>query len=347
VQTGTRILLDDGKMELEVISSDSNDIETKVIVGGTLADRKGVNIPNLKLPISIFTHKDLRDLNFALELGVDWVVLSFVQGVEDVEKARSIIKDRAGIISKIEKPSAVEQLDPIVEVSDAIMIARGDLGVEMNQEDLPGIQRNILRTCHRLGRPVIVATHMLESMINSPIPTRAEVSDVYNAIYQLADATMLSAESAAGQYPLAAVETMKKIIEKTESDPSRVKNMEDDALKPHRTTLDAVCAAAKEAMEYSGAVAIVLFADSLEAAVRSSRLRPRAPIVFITDCIELASKAGLCCGIYSVVAKKEVDTAQMCRVAKSIVTEQKIATIGDNIVVANVSTDTSITICRI
>ncbi|MDR1334077.1 MAG: pyruvate kinase [Holosporaceae bacterium] len=347
MQVGTRVLLDDGKLELEVVSSNCDGVETKVIVGGTLSDRKGVNIPNMRLPIPILTQKDLRDLTFALELGVDWVVLSFVQTVEDVEKARDIIKGRAAIISKIEKPSAVEHLDPIVEASDAIMVARGDLGVEINQEEIPSIQRNILKTCHRLGRPVIVATHMMESMTNSPVPTRAEVSDVSNAVYQLTDATMLSAESASGRYPLEAVEMMKKIIEKTESDPSRVRHMEDESLKPHKTVVDAICAAAKEATEYSGAVAIVLFANSLETVVRCSRLRPLVPIVFITDCFELASRAGLCCGVYSVVARKELDADQMCRVAKSVITEQKFATVGDNIVIANVSTDTSVTICKV
>jgi pyruvate kinase len=317
------------------------------LVGGTLSDRKGVNIPDLKLPISSLTNKDLKDLSFALELGVDWIVLSFVQDVKDVERARDIIKDRAGIISKIEKPSAVESLEPIAAASDAIMVARGDLGVETDQEDLPRIQRNIVEVCHRLGRPVIIATHMLESMTNSPVPTRAEVSDVANAVYQSADATMLSAETAAGRYPIEAVEMMKKIIEKTELDPSHIKYTEDNSLLPNKTVTDAVCVAARNAAEYSDAVAIVLFANSVESVVRCSRMRPSVPVIFVTDSLELAGRVGLCYGVHAVTARKELDADQMCKTAKCIATEKKIASIGDNIVVVNVFTDTSIIICRV
>jgi pyruvate kinase len=344
---GTHLLLDDGKLKLEVLSSKRNYIETKVLVGGVLSDRKGVNVPNLKLPISILTNKDMSDLNIALELGVDWVVLSFVQSVEDVEKAKSIINGRAGVISKIEKPSAIESLEAIVAMSDAIMVARGDLGVEMNQEELPSIQRNIIKACRRLGRPVVVATHMMESMINSPVPTRAEVSDVANAVYQFADATMLSAESAGGQYPFEAVQMMDKIIEKTESDPYRINSMEDNALSPDKTVIDAICVAARDAAEYSSAAAIVIFADSINAVVRCSRMRPLVPIVLITDSLELASRAGLCYGVYSVVAKKELNVEQMCKAARSVTSEQKFAAIGDNIVVMNTFLDNSVTICRL
>jgi pyruvate kinase len=347
LKPGTFLLLDDGKLKLEVISSSRSCIETKVIVGGVLSDRKGVNIPNLKLPISILTKKDLRDLDFALGLGADWIVLSFVQCVEDVEKAREIIKNRAGIISKIEKPSAVEMLEPIAAASDALMIARGDLGVEMDQEDLPALQREIIKTCHRLRRPVVVATQMLESMINSPVPTRAEVSDVANAVYQLADATMLSAESASGRYPFEAIEMMRKVIRKTENDPSRIKNMEDEALLPHKTVTDAICVAAKNAAEYSDAVAIVVFSDSDETVMRCSAMRPSAPIIFVTDSLESASRLGLYYGVYATVAKKELEQDQMCKIAKSLVVEQKIAAVGDNIVVLNTCEGTSLSICCI
>jgi pyruvate kinase len=341
------LLLDDGKLKFEVLSREESYIETRVLVGGQLSDRKGVNIPNLKLPISNLTKKDLADLEFALELGVDWIVLSFVQSVEDVERARDIIKGRAGVISKLEKPLAIRALDPIIEASDAIMIARGDLGVEIDHENVPSIQRNAIEACQRLGRPVIVATQMLESMIVSPTPTRAEVSDVANAVYQGADATMLSAESAVGQYPFEAVEMMNKIIEKTELDPLKVKYTEDEARSPYKTVIDAICIAAKNAAEFSCANAIILFSDSFETVSRCSRMRPKVPIVFVSDSFALASKCGLCYGVYSVVAKKEFEVEQICKTAKSIAMDHKFATKGDNIVVLNDVSGNSVTICEL
>lgn len=217
---GAELLLDDGKLRLVVEQCGSDFAQTRVLVGGRLSDRKGVNVPGVVLPITALTPKDRRDLDLALELGADWIALSFVQRPEDVVEARAIIGDRALIVSKLEKPSAVDRLDEIVALSDAVMVARGDLGVELPAERVPAIQKRIVRCCRRLGKPVIVATQMLESMVESPVPTRAEASDVATAIYDGADAVMLSAESASGKHPLAAVDMMNRIIEQVEADPS-------------------------------------------------------------------------------------------------------------------------------
>ncbi|MDR0581273.1 MAG: pyruvate kinase, partial [Holosporaceae bacterium] len=332
-QVGTLLLLDDGKLKLEVVAVEKTFVDAKVLVGGQLSDRKGINVPNIMLPVPSLTEKDLKDLNFAMDLGVDWVALSFVQSVEDVEKAKSLIKGQAGIVSKLEKPLAVAELEPIVDASDALMIARGDLGVEMNQEDLPGIQRNAIKICRRMGRPVIVATQMLESMISSPVPTRAEVSDVANAIYQKVDVVMLSAETATGLYPFEAIKIMNKTIEKTESD--ALKALESEYFLPQKTTLDAICAAAKNAAEYSDAVAIVMFSDSFEAACRCARLRPEVPVIFVTESSKLAGKVGVCSGVFAVVAKKEFEVEQMNRTAKYVMSELKCAVAGDNVIVLN------------
>jgi pyruvate kinase len=344
---GATLLLDDGKLRFEVIDCNSTFAEVKVLVGGPLSNRKGVNVPDVMLKIPALTEKDIQDLNFALELGVDWVALSFVQSVQDVELAKNIVNDRAGIVSKLEKPLAIDALEPIVDASDAIMIARGDLGVEMFPEEVPPIQRRIINACHRMGRPVIVATQMLESMVSVPSPTRAEVSDIATAVYSGSDATMLSAETASGQYPFEAVATMNKVIEKVESDPHCIRRLEDDTQLPHNTELDAICVAAKYAAEYSSASAIALFTDSFDSVVRCSRLRPRSPIILITESKKLASKAGLCYGIHAVHAKKEFDIGMMSKTAKMVASDHKFATVGDSIVVLNDISGTSIEICRL
>ncbi|MDR1375404.1 MAG: pyruvate kinase [Holosporaceae bacterium] len=347
LQVGSSLLLDDGKLRFEVLSCNPEYAEVKVLVGGPLSNRKGVNVPHVMLPIPALTEKDRRDLDFALGLGVDWVALSFVQSVDDVENAKKIINGKAGVISKLEKPLAIEALEPIVNASDAIMIARGDLGVEMDPEDVPAIQRRIINVCHRLGRPVIVATQMLESMITAPSPTRAEVSDVATAVYSGADATMLSAESASGQYPLEAIDIMSKIIAKTESDPYCIRRLEDDTQLPHRSILDALCIAAKDAAEFSCASALVLFTDSFEAVVRCSRMRPRVPIILVAGSEILASRAGLCNGIYAVTAKKEFDVEKICKTAKDIVAERQFAAVGDTIVILNDISGNSLNICML
>lgn len=347
VHEGSILLLDDGKLKVEVKKCGHDFAEVKVLVGGPLSNNKGVNVPQVILKIPVLTEKDLKDLDFALGLGVDWVALSFVQSVEDVRDAKKIINGRAGIVSKLEKPLAIKALEPIVEASDAIMIARGDLGVEMEPEEVPTIQRRIINACHRMGRPVIVATQMLESMITSPSPTRAEVSDVATAVYSGADATMLSAESASGKYPFEAVSIMNKTITHVESDPHCIRHLEDDTQLPQYTTVDAICSAAKNAAEYSCASAVVLFTESFESAVRFSRLRSKIPVILVTNSIEVSSKTGLCYGIYSIIAKKEFELDMMMKTAKVIASEHKFASIGDTIVVVNDVVGSSIEICRI
>ena len=347
LKAGTSLLLDDGKLRFEVLSCSSDYAEVKVIVGGQLSNRKGVNVPHVMLPIPALTEKDKKDLDFALSLGVDWIALSFVQNVEDVEEARGIISGRAKVLSKIEKPLAVQSIEPIVKISDGIMVARGDLGVEMNPEEVPAAQRLIINTCHRLGKPVVVATQMLESMITSPSPTRAEVSDVANAVYCGADATMLSAESASGQYPLEAVSMMNKIIESTENDPSCVRRIEDGTQCPHQTLLDSKCKAAKDAAMYSTASCLVLFTDSFETISRCARLRPTCPILLGTSSETIAQQAGLIYGVFSFITKKEFDLEKLNEIARTVSIDRKFAKIGDNIVVLNDFDSDSMNILKI
>jgi pyruvate kinase len=219
LEPGAELLLDDGRLRLRVEAAGPDFAETRVVNGGLLSDRKGVNVPGVVLPLSAMTAKDRADLDFGLSLGIDWVALSFVQRAADIVEARALIGERAGIVAKLEKPAAIECLDEILAVTDAVMVARGDLGVEMPAEQVPAIQKRIVRACRKLGKPVIVATQMLESMVKAPVPTRAEASDVATAIYDGADAVMLSAESASGKYPVEAVEMMDRIIARTEADP--------------------------------------------------------------------------------------------------------------------------------
>ncbi|MCR4555590.1 MAG: pyruvate kinase [Alphaproteobacteria bacterium] len=347
LEVGTPLLLDDGKLRFEVLSCSPEYAEVKVIIGGQLSNRKGVNVPHVMLPIPALTEKDRKDLDFALKLGVDWVALSFVQNVEDVEEARNIVKGRAKVLSKIEKPLAVQAIEPITQISDGIMVARGDLGVEMNPEEVPAAQRLIINTCHRMGKPVIVATQMLESMITSPSPTRAEVSDVANAVYSGADATMLSAESASGQYPLEAVNMMSKIIEVTEKDPSCVRKIEDDTQCPHQTSLDAKCEASKSAAMYSNASCVVMFSDSFEHVACCARFRPICPILLGTSSEEVARQAGLLCGVYSFVMKKEFNQDKLGKIATTAAIDRKFAKVGDSIVMLNDFDNDSVNILKI
>ncbi|GHT91292.1 pyruvate kinase [Alphaproteobacteria bacterium] len=345
LEDGTILLLDDGKLRFRVIRQTKGCVETEVLVGGPLSNRKGVNVPHVKVKIPALPPKDLKDLDFALELGVDWVALSFVQSVEDIEEAKAIINGRARVISKLEKPLAIKALEPIVEASDAIMIARGDLGVEMDPEDVPPIQRRIINACHRIGRPVIVATQMLESMITSPSPTRGEVSDVANAVYAGTDTTMLSAESASGQYPLEAITIMGKIIEKVEADPNCIRRLEDDTQLPLHTELDALCLAAKDTAEFSCANAIVLCTNSFEDVVRCSRLRPRVPVILLTECPKTAGQAGLCNGVFSVIAKKANDE-KLVSLAQKTAEELQFGSSGDKVVLLSIE-DKLVKICQL
>jgi pyruvate kinase len=332
---GTELLLDDGKLRLVVERCGADFAETRVLVGGKLSERKGVNVPGVVLPITALTPKDRRDLDLALELGADWIALSFVQRPEDVAEARVIIGDRALIVSKLEKPSAVERLDEIVALSDAIMVARGDLGVELPAERVPAIQKRIVRCCRRLGKPVIVATQMLESMIDSPVPTRAEASDVATAIYDGADAVMLSAESASGKHPLAAVDMMHRIIEQVETDPSYRQLIDASHTKAVPGQVDvaeAVCCAMRRAVSLLQAAAIVCYTSSGHTSLRAARERPEAPILSLTPHIETARRLALAWGVHSVHIEDVSDVRQMTTIACEVARRERFAEAGQTIV---------------
>ena len=330
---GTDLLLDDGKIRLRVEHCGPDHADTTVLVGGTLSDRKGVNVPGVILPISPLTDKDLRDLEFGLELGVDWVALSFVQRPEDIVEARRLIGDRAWIMAKLEKPSAIEHLDAIVAQADGVMVARGDLGVELPPQQVPVLQRRIVRACRHAGKPVVVATQMLESMINAPIPTRAEASDVATAIYDGADAVMLSAESASGQYPLEAVSIMDRIIGEVESDPTWRRALEGTHTAPEPNTPDAICAALRQVSALLAPVATVAYTASGFSTLRAARERPPAPILGLTPHLSTARRLALVWGVHPVPFEEVHDVKEMIEHAARAAVEGGFAQPGDQIVV--------------
>ncbi|MBC6408669.1 MAG: pyruvate kinase [Rhodobacteraceae bacterium] len=301
LQPGARLLIDDGKMRLRVVECGADFAHCQVETAGTISDRKGVNVPSLILPLAALSEKDKADLEFACNLGVDWVALSFVQRPSDIEEARALIKGRAALLAKIEKPSAVESFDDILAVSDGIMVARGDLGVELPVQNVPPIQKRLVRKCRRAGKPVIVATQMLESMIANPVPTRAEVSDVATAIYEGADSVMLSAESAAGRYPLEAVATMNSVAIEVEQDTTYRNIIESSRSADRETIADAIVAAAREIAETTKVKAICCFTDSGTTALLVARERPRVPIVAMTSQQQTARRLGLSWGTNCVV----------------------------------------------
>ncbi len=321
LRPGHILLLDDGKLRLIARENDGQRIVTEVIVGGTLSDRKGVSLPDTILPGAALTPKDRGDLDAALKIGVDWVALSFVQRADDVAEVRKIIQGRAGIMAKIEKPQAIEHIYEILEISDALMVARGDLGVEVPLEKVPGLQKQLTRMARRAGKPVVVYTQMLESMITSPVPTRAEVSDVSVAVYEGADAIMLSAESAAGQYPVEAVTTMSRIAEEVEKDPNYRPILEAQRSQPEQTGSDAISAAARTVAETLELGAIVCWTTSGMTALRASRERPRTPIIALTPRPETARRLVLTWGVHAVLTEDARDmadmTARACKIAFS------------------------------
>lgn len=332
---GADLLLDDGKLRLAVERCGADFAETRVVVGGKLSERKGVNVPGVVLPITALTAKDRRDLDLALELGADWIALSFVQRPEDVSEARAIIGKRALIVSKLEKPSAVERLDEIVALSDAVMVARGDLGVELPAERVPGIQKRIVRSCRRFGKPVIVATQMLESMIDSPVPTRAEASDVATAIYDGADAVMLSAESASGKHPLEAVAMMNRIIEQVECDPlyRQLVDASHTPLEAGQVDMaEAVCSAMRRAVSLLHSAAIVCYTSSGHTSLRAARERPEAPILSLTPNMGTARRLALVWGVHSVHIADVADVEEMTNSAVTVARRQGFAVAGQTIV---------------
>ena len=298
LQPGSGLLINDGKIRLKVTECGADFAETEVLVGGVISNRKGVNVPDVLLPLKALSDKDRDDLEFVCELGVDWLALSFVQRAADVEEARHLARGRAAILSKIEKPAAVRTFDAILAVSDGIMIARGDLGVELPVQNVPPIQKRLGRLCRAAAKPVIVATQMLESMIDSPMPTRAEVSDVANAIYEGADAIMLSAESAAGSYPVQAVTTMDAVAREVESDPTyrEIIEAQRGAARKH-TVADGIVGAAREIAETADIKAICCFTQTGTTALLVARERPRVPILALTDSIATARQLCLSWGM--------------------------------------------------
>lgn len=302
LEPGAVLLLDDGKLRLEVNAAGPDYAETRVLLGGALSNHKGVNLPNVRLDISPLTAKDRADLEFALKLGATFIALSFVQRPEDIVEARTLIGDRARILAKLEKPAAIQHLDRIVDLSDAIMVARGDLGVEMATEDVPVLQRRIIRACRRAGKPVIVATQMLESMVQAPTPTRAEASDVANAVYEGTDAVMLSAETAAGAYPVEAVTIMERIIMRAERDPAYHRTLHVEETMPEATEADAITAAARQAAETIGASAIVTYTSTGDTTLRAARERPAVPILALTTENSVARSLSLSWGVHPVFA---------------------------------------------
>jgi len=310
LEAGSSLLVNDGKIRLRVDACGSDFADCTVIAGGTISNRKGVNVPDVVLPLAALSDKDRKDLEFVCALGVDWLALSFVQRRQDVEEARALCKGRAAILSKIEKPAAVTAFDEILAVSDGIMVARGDLGVELPVQNVPPIQKRLVRKCRAAAKPVIVATQMLESMIESPMPTRAEVSDVATAIYEGADAVMLSAESAAGAYPIEAVTTMNNVAIEVESDPTYTEIIEASRSARRHTVADAIVAAAREIAETTDIKAICCYTQSGTTALLVARERPRVPIIALTSQRGTARRLALTWGTNCVMAG-ELDRFKM------------------------------------
>ncbi|HEY5210067.1 MAG TPA: pyruvate kinase [Stellaceae bacterium] len=330
---GTEILLDDGRVRLKVEKHGKDYAETSVLAGTELSDRKGVNLPGAVLPMSALTAKDRSDLAFALDLGVDWIALSFVQGPDDVAEGRKLVAGRAGVLVKLEKPAAVKRLDEIIDLADAVMVARGDLGVEMPPEDVPPLQKEIIHACRRAGKPVVVATQMLESMVHAPVPTRAEASDVATAVYEGADAVMLSAETAAGDYPIEAVTMMDRIVRRVQVDPLYGAGLRTEALTAEHTSPDAISAAARQVADTVGAAAIVSFTNSGATALRAARERPSVPTIALTARIETARRLALVWGLHCVHTSDVHRFSDMIQKATRIARREGFAEKGQRIVI--------------
>ena len=341
LKPGNELLLDDGRLRLKakkVTPPNGEDteqarIECEILVGGPLSNQKGVNVPSVILPLSAITEKDRSDLAFALAQGVEWIALSFVQRVEDVREARELINGQAWVISKLEKPSALDALEDIVRESDGIMVARGDLGVEMPPESVPVQQRRIISCCRAQGRPVVVATQMLDSMVERPVPTRAESSDVATAVYNGADAVTLSAESAAGSYPVESVAMMQRIITTVQEDPEYWKTLAARRSPALSTTPDAISSAARQMAETLPASAIVAYTSSGSTALRIARERPHAPIIALTPGEDVSRRLVLLWGVHSVRTPDARDMSDMAEIALHQVRIDEFAKAGDRIVI--------------
>ncbi|MDP3896541.1 MAG: pyruvate kinase [Mesorhizobium sp.] len=333
VEPGHRLLIDDGRLALRADKTDGMSITATVVAGTGISNKKGVSLPDTDLPVGALTEKDRRDLDAVLATGVDWVALSFIQRPEDLAEARKIARGRASLMAKIEKPQAVERLAEIIELSDALMVARGDLGVEMPLEAVPGIQKQITRLARRAGKPVVIATQMLESMITAPVPTRAEVSDVSIAVFEGADAIMLSAESAAGQYPVEAVAMMNRIAEKVEQDPLYPGIINASRSEPEPTGADAISAAARQIGETLKLSAIVTYTSSGTTGLRAARERPQLPIISLTPVLETARRLTIVWGQHCVVTPDAVNLDDMVDRACRIAFDEGFGKAGDRIIV--------------
>ncbi len=333
LEPGVHLLLDDGRIRLNVLRSGADFADAEVIVGGEVSDHKGVNVPNVFLHISPLTPKDRRDLEYGLNLGVDWVGLSFIQRPEDIAEARKIAAGRAAVMTKLEKPLAVERLDEIIELSDGLMVARGDLGVELPPEDVPSLQKRIIRACRNAGKPVVVATQMLDSMVHAPAPTRAEASDVATAVYDGADAVMLSAETASGDYPVEAVAMMNRIIERVEQDPVYRTILEAYHPAAQATASDAISAAARQVAHTISAAAIVTYTTTGSTALRAARERPDVPVLGLTSKRETARRLSIVWGVHSVCTADVRNFAEMVQKAVRTAYGEELAGIGDSLVV--------------
>ena len=333
LEADSDLLVNDGKIRLRVTDCGKDFAETVVVIGGEISNHKGVNVPGVVLPISSLTEKDRKDMQFGLDHGVDWCALSFIQRPEDLAEARRLIAGRAPILTKLEKPAAIDRLDEIIELSDAVMVARGDLGVEMPPEDVPVLQRRILRACRQTGKPVIVATQMLESMIDSPQPTRAEASDVATAVYDGADAVMLSAETAAGQFPVESVQMMNRIIERVERDSHWRITMDANHPKPEATSADAISAAARQIAHTLSAAAIVTYTTSGSMTLRAARERPDVPIIGLTPNQGTARRLAVVWGVHSIFTSDANDFEDMTSRAGQHVYNDGFAHPGERIII--------------
>jgi pyruvate kinase len=336
VEPGHRLLIDDGKLALRCDATDGQALTCTVVAGTKISDKKGVSLPDTDLPVGALTEKDRKDLDAVLAANVDWVALSFVQRPEDLAEVRKIVREAGatvGILSKIEKPQAVARLAEIIELSDALMVARGDLGVEMPLEAVPGIQKQITRAARRAGKPVVVATQMLESMISAPVPTRAEVSDVATAVFEGADAIMLSAESAAGEYPVEAVATMSRIAVTVEREPHYAGIINAQRSEPEATGADAISLAARQIAETLQLAAIVTFTSSGTTGLRMARERPALPIIALSPILGTARRLSLTWGLHCVVTDDARDLDDMVDRACRIAFADEFGKPGDRIIV--------------
>lgn len=333
LKVGDYVLINDGKIKVQVIEKTSGSVKTKVIVGGMISDRKGFNLPNTIVDLPVFTEKDLDDLEFALSLGVDWIAASFVQTPDDVRYAKKLINGRASLICKIEKPTAaIDYLEEIVELSDAIMVARGDLGVEVEPQMVPLLQKKMIKMCREKRKPVVVATHMLESMTDNTFPTRAEASDVANAVYECTDCVMLSAETASGKYPVDAVKMMASIIRQVEADSEYAKYIANFVSEIKENNIgDIMTSVASEITKKTEAKAVFAYTTSGATAINLSKHKPCAPIISVSTDDKVAGKTALCWGVTPKVVSP-TDADKVDELSREIVKDLNLAKDGDQIV---------------